>query len=84
MATLTIEIDPTAWHWLDNTAHGAGISVEVLIAEILSEYMDQTPGPCDPTAYDAAMTSFLSMPPEPISDGSGYPRRETLYDRGRW
>jgi len=33
------------------------------------------------TRYEAAMAAYLSKAPTILSDGRGYPSRESLYDR---
>ena len=73
---VTITMEDSVADWARMEAARLNTSVSRLVGELLAEKMRED------DAYERAMNEWLSRDRTWQSDGSAYPRREDLYDRG--
>ena len=76
MKNVTITLEEKTAAWIKVYAAERGMSVSRVVGELLATRMH------DLADYERAKRSFLSKSPHQF-DGSPYPKREELYDRGR-
>ena len=76
MKNVTITLEEKTAAWIKVYAAERHMSVSRVVGELLSKRMQEV------AEYERAKRSFLSKSPEQF-DGSPYPKREGLYDRGR-
>lgn len=76
MKNVTITVPDSVAKWARVWAARNNTSVSKLVGGLLTARMKED------TAYDAAMKRYLSKSPQELrKKKSGYPKRETLYDR---
>ena len=77
MKNVTITLEEKTAAWIKVYAAERNMSVSRVVGELLTTRMREI------DEYDRAKRSFLSKKPEQF-DGSPYPTRDDLYDRGRF
>lgn len=75
MKNVTVTLEEDVALWVRVRAAEQNQSVSRYLGNMLRKQMSEE------TAYDEAMTRFLSRKPSRITDLESYPARETLYDR---
>ena len=76
MKNVTISMEDSVAEWARLEAARRNTSVSRLVGEMLAEKMRHD------DAYERAMNEWLSRDRTWTSDGSAYPQREDIYDRG--
>ncbi|EHR73256.1 hypothetical protein BurJ1DRAFT_4467 [Burkholderiales bacterium JOSHI_001] len=76
MKNVTVTMEDSVADWARMEAARRNTSVSKLVGEMLAEKMRAD------DAYDRAMRDWLVRERTWKSDGSAYPARESLYDRG--
>ncbi len=72
---LTVTVEEDVLHWAKVWAARHNTSVSRLVGSLLRGRMGED------SAYDSAMTAYLSVEPQVLKESGGYPSREDLYDR---
>jgi plasmid stability protein len=75
MRNVTVTIPDDVARWARVWAAEHDTSVSALLSRLLRETMERE------SRYASSMESFLVREPRPLSDGTGYPDRDSLYDR---
>ena len=75
MRNVTISLSDDVARWARIWAAEHDTSISAMLARLLREKMEQE------SRYGEAMKEFLSIEVREISDGSGYPARESLHKR---
>lgn len=75
MKNVTVAMPEDLARWARHWAAEHESSVSSLLSQLLQEKREKE------TRYEAAMAAYLSKAPTVLSDGNGYPGRESLYDR---
>ena len=76
MKNVTITVEEPVLEWVRVEAAKRNSSVSRLVGEMLAEKMRRE------DAYERAFQAWLNDDRSWRSDGSAYPKRETLYERG--
>jgi hypothetical protein len=76
MKNVTITLDDETARWARMHAAGQNKSLSRYLGELLNNTMHEG------RVYEEAMKRFLSKKPSRLSEGSAYPIRTELYDRG--
>jgi hypothetical protein len=76
MKNVTVTMDDEVADWARLEAARRNTSVSRLVGEMLAEKMRHD------DAYERAMNEWFARERSWKSDGSAYPKREDLYDRG--
>ena len=76
MRNVTVTMDDSVADWARIEAARRNTSVSRLVGEMLAEKMRHD------DAYERAMNEWLSRDRTWQSDGSAYPKRADIYDRG--
>lgn len=75
MKNITISVSEDLARWARIWAAEHDSSISALLSRLLQEKRESE------SRYQSSMDNFFSRPASPISDGSSYPRRDSLYDR---
>ncbi|HEX4960640.1 MAG TPA: CopG family transcriptional regulator [Thermoanaerobaculia bacterium] len=75
MKHMTVSLEEEIAKWVRTRAAEQHQSVSRYLGDMLRRQM------AEETAYEEAMTRYLSRKPSRISDADSYPKRDELYDR---